>query len=210
MNHRPTYLAAALLVLAAGCGGPAHKYDAVVTGTVTIDGELATSGLVTFHPVDKGQAAIGRIHPDGSYSLRTGQGDLREVDGGTVQPGEYVVTASITAPPLEESVDRSGPPIPGPSLIAAKYATKETSNIRHTVKPGSQVIVLELERAEVLPSADETGEKDEGSPADDKAGAADDIAQDSTTETISPSTVPASAPANSSNGTDPAEEDSRP
>ena len=46
-----------MLALAIGCGGPANEYDAVVTGTVTIDGELANSGLVTFHPVDDGKVS---------------------------------------------------------------------------------------------------------------------------------------------------------
>ena len=52
-----------MLSLIVGCGGPANKYDAVVTGTVTIDGELANSGIVTFHPVDDGK---GRDRPHSS------------------------------------------------------------------------------------------------------------------------------------------------
>ncbi len=81
--------------------------------------------------------AIGRIYPDGSYSLRTGQGDLREEDGGTVVPGEYIVTVSITGPPVE-SGRHPGAPRSGPSLMAAKYATKETSDLKRTVKAGSK------------------------------------------------------------------------
>jgi hypothetical protein len=155
MNRNVTYLALVLLV-AAGCGGAANKYDAVVTGTVTVDGELAKSGIVTFHPVDEGNVAIGRIHPDGSYSLRTGQGDLQQVDGGTVEPGEYIVTVSVTAPPTAGArVGEGGPPIPGPSLVAAKYSSKDSSDLRRTVKAGPQVMILELEAAEIVPPADE-------------------------------------------------------
>lgn len=165
----------AMLVLAVGCGGPANEYDAVVTGTVTIDGELANSGMVTFHPVDDGKVTIGRIHPNGSFSLRTGQGDLREVDGGTVVPGEYIVTVSITGPgaPAPGAVE-GAPPMPGPSLVAAKYASKDTSDLKHTVKPGSQVIVLELERAEVVPAEEiaEEATDAEGEVADDTAATA--------------------------------------
>lgn len=154
MKHIFTYAALALFV-AAGCGGPANKYDSVVTGTVTIDGELANSGTVTFHPTNGGKMAIGRIHPDGSFSLRTGQGDLRKVDGGTVEPGEYIVTVSINGPPVEGSqVIEGAPPIPGPSLVAAKYASQATSDLKRTVKEGSQVIILELERAEMAPPAE--------------------------------------------------------
>jgi hypothetical protein len=165
----------ATLALVSGCGGPANEYDAVVTGTVTIDGELANSGLVTFHPVDDGKVTIGRIHPNGSFSLRTGQGDLREVDGGTVVPGEYIVTVSITGPgaPPPGAVE-GAPPTPGPSLVAAKYASKETSDLKHTIKPGSQVIVLELERAEVFPAEETTEEEaDAAGEAADESAASD-------------------------------------
>lgn len=153
-----TYAAAAMIV-ATGCGGPAYEYDAVVTGTVTIDGELANAGTVTFHPANGGMVAIGRIHPDGSYSLRTGQGNLREEDGGTVVPGEYIVTVSITGPPVESvQVIPGAPPIPGPSLVAAKYAAKDTSDLKYTVQAGSQIIILELERAESPPPAEDSPE----------------------------------------------------
>ena len=164
MNRITSYVALTLVV-AAGCGGPAHEYDAVVTGTVTIDGELAKSGIVTFHPIKDGNMAIGRIHSDGSYSLRTGQGDLREVDGGTVAAGEYIVTISITGPPVEGArVAEGGPSIPGPSLVAAKYATKQTSDLKRTVKAGSQVINLELERAAPRPPAEQTPEGSASEP----------------------------------------------
>lgn len=146
---RNTIGAVAALVLFVGCDGPANEYEAIVTGTVTVDGELANSGIVTFHPVDDGKVAIGRIHPNGSFSLRTGQGDLTDADGGTVVPGEYIVTVSITGPEgLAPGAVEGSPPRPGPSLVAAKYATKETSDLQQTVVAGKQVIVLELEPAE--------------------------------------------------------------
>ena len=180
-----TYAAAAMIV-ATGCGGPTYKYDAVVTGTVTIDGELANGGTVTFHPDDGGKVAIGRIHPDGSYSLRTGQGDLREVDGGTVVPGEYVVTVSINGPPLESAqVIPGAPPVPGPSLVAAKYADKDTSDLKQTVQAGSQIIILELERAESPPPAEDppeaaAGESSEAEPAAEPAETAPAVVEPAT------------------------------
>jgi hypothetical protein len=157
--------AALAAVIVAGCNASTNKYDAVVTGTVTIDGELANNGTVTFHPMNGGKVAVGRIHPDGSYSLRTGQGDLNEVDGGTVVPGEYIVTVNVNGPAVENArVGEGGPLIPGPSLVAAKYATKETSELKRTVKSGSQVFVLELEKAEPL-----TEELAESAEATDRA-----------------------------------------
>jgi hypothetical protein len=151
-------------IVAVGCGGPAYEYDSVVTGTVTVDGELAKTGTVTFHPVEQGRPAMGRVHSDGSYSLRTGQGDLSQVDGGTIASGEYLVTARIVGPsPEGAATAEGGPPKPGPSLIAAKYRDKETTDLRYTVKPGEQVIVLNLERPE--PAAEVTTDE----PADDSA-----------------------------------------
>ena len=138
------------LPMASGCGGPAHTYDATVTGTVTIEGELAKSGTVTFQPVAKeGKIAVGRIYPDGSFSMRTGQGDLRESDGGTVVPGDYIVTVSINAPPRADVVvGEGGPPVAGPSLIDPKYGQRETSDLRCTVKAGENVLTFELKRAD--------------------------------------------------------------
>ena len=145
---------AALVVVAAmtavlgGCNGPAYEYDSVVTGTVTVDGELAKSGTLIFHPVDGGPTAIGRIYPDGSYSLRTGQGDMKQSDGGTVKSGDYVITAVITGPPEEQAViGQGGPPVAGPMLIAEKYTSVESSDLKRTVKPGENIFVFDLEQA---------------------------------------------------------------
>jgi hypothetical protein len=207
-----SYTALAFIV-AAGCGGPANKYDAVVTGTVTVDGELAKSGIVTFHPMADGKAAIGRIHPDGSYSLRTGQGDLREVDGGTVVPGEYIVTVSITGPRVENAEVSSGaPPISGPSLVAAKYASKETSDLKRTVMAGSQVIILDLERADTVPTAEVPPESAaaEREAATDASGADGNSATDEPAQPPSAETAPEAAPATNESGAKPSAEDSTP
>ena len=63
-----------IIALLSGCGGP----DSTVQGTVTIDGELAHRGIVTFHPVDGGPTAYGSIGENGEYSLRVGRGDLND------------------------------------------------------------------------------------------------------------------------------------
>jgi hypothetical protein len=186
----------ATLLIVVGCGGPAYEYDSIVTGTVTVDGELATAGTVTFHPVKDGIPAVGRIHPDGSYSLRTGQGNLRESDGGTVIPGEYLVTVSVTAPPVDGAViGEGGPPIPGPSLISRRYAQKETTDLRLTVKAGPQVIVLNLDPAEPAPppvqeTADATSTLD--SEGDDQSNdvdtSAESVVDEASEEQVGPST----------------------
>ena len=145
-----------------GCGGPSARYDATVEGTVTVDGQLASRGRVMFHPVKEGPPAYGSIFPNGTYSLRVGQGDLEEVDGGKLPSGDYLVTVVVNMPSIQdETVGAGGPPKPGAQLMAAKYADKSTTDLRRTVKPGRNVFPLELEGAAV--------EAKSATPADEEA-----------------------------------------
>ena len=186
---------AALLPIALGCSHT-PKYDSVVTGTVTVDGELAPGGIVTFHPADGGPVAIGNIHENGTYALRTGQGNLDDADGGTVRSGEYIVTVAVYLPTAadptnsEESPEirepdpeelygvkarraAGGPPAAGPQIAAAKYRSKDTSDLKRSVQKGLNVFVLELERAvpEEEVAEDDTG--DEPPTAEPAAGTDD-------------------------------------
>jgi hypothetical protein len=137
-------------LLPAGCYRPTTKYNATVSGTVTVDGELAPRGTVTFHPIDGGPVSIGHINSGGSYSLRTGQGNLDKTDGGTIKSGEYIATAFVNLAPAEEDhVNSGGPPIPGANIADVKYRSKKTSSLRYRVKPGRNVIVLNLDREPV-------------------------------------------------------------
>ena len=134
----------------AGCSGPPKKYDATASGTVTVDGELAPGGTVTFHPTEGGPASIGHINPGGSYSLRTGQGNLKETDGGTIKSGDYIVTTFVNLKLTEEARNHpGGPPTPGANIADVKYRSKETSPLRHRVEPGRNVIILNLDRQPV-------------------------------------------------------------
>jgi hypothetical protein len=141
----------AVLAAPLGCGGPSASYDSTVQGTVIVDGELAGRGRVMFHPVDDGPPAYGNIFDNGTYSLRVGQGDLDDVDGGKLKSGEYIVTIVVNMPSAHSAtVGDGGPPTPGARLTAAKYADKGTTDLRATVKPGPNVIPFELEGAEVV------------------------------------------------------------
>ena len=141
----------AVLAAPLGCGGPSASYDSTVQGTVIVDGELAGRGRVMFHPVDDGPPAYGNIFDNGTYSLRVGQGDLDDVDGGKLKSGEYIVTVVVNMPSAHSAtVGDGGPPTPGARLTAAKYADKGTTDLRATVKPGPNVIPFELEGAEVM------------------------------------------------------------
>jgi hypothetical protein len=179
----------------AGCGGPANKYDAVVTGTVTIDGELAPSGTVTFHPVAKdGKIATGRIYPDGSFSLRTGQGDLRDSDGGTVVPGEYIVTIMVAVPPPAPTSVVGGPPVSGPLLIDKRYVSRDTTDLRATISEGDNIVHFDLERAAPAETATEAAEPADAGQLDTSnitdSGQEDSAEQNEEPATANPSTMP--------------------
>jgi hypothetical protein len=155
---RRSYLSTFMLAAfaCAGCGRSARDFDASVQGTVTVDGELAHGGSVTFFPVEKGPTAVGNIAADGSYSLRVGQGNARNVDRSAIPSGDYVVTAVITGPSEEnKSAQEGGPPLAGPRLVADKYASRETSDLKFTIKVGANVIVLNLEGPSANPPKDE-------------------------------------------------------
>jgi hypothetical protein len=201
VTHR-SYLSvlAAISCLAwTGCNRAANTFDATVQGAVTIDGELAPRGTVTFHPIKNGTPSSGPIHEDGSYSIRTGQGDLSNPDGGTIRSGDYVVTVAVTAPPSEtEVVAEGGPPSVGARLMADKYAMKETSDLKVKVKAGPNIIDLKLDGPWANPpkeEAEEEGDQDaeEGEAKADKAGAADGDASDS--DARAGEEVPTDAPA---------------
>ncbi|QDT73881.1 hypothetical protein [Lacipirellula limnantheis] len=148
---------AALTSVAAvlGCGGANAKYDANVQGTVTIDGELAPGGSVTFTPVENGPTGVGTIAADGSYSLRIGQGDVGSPDSSVIPAGEYVVTAMITGPSPKDATSSGGPPPAGPKLIADKYGSRATSDLKFEVKKGPNIIVLKLDGPWANPPAEE-------------------------------------------------------
>lgn len=128
--------AATLCLLATGCSSD----GGTVTGPVTLDGNPLTLGVVTFHPVAGGPAAIGAVRKDGTYEVAVG-GQMQ------LPPGEYVVTVDAAEPTTSEAIEVKGPPRPplSPKRITPdKYADKDTTDLRVTVKAGSNKIPLEL------------------------------------------------------------------
>lgn len=172
---------ASICLLAVGCGAPAQR-DATVTGTVLIDGQLAENGTVTFHPVAGGPSASGGIRDDGSYSIRTGQGDLSTGDSGSLNSGEYKVTIVVRAPSSETN-NNGAPPPAGPPLTASKYASQATTDLKRTVKPGENLFVFELDGVDTQQASED--EADDAQPVED-ADAESDAADDSTAEPTPP------------------------
>ncbi len=119
---------ALMLVAIAGCGAP---YASSVSGLVTVDGApITTGGTVTFHPPGDGAVAYGVIDASGRYTVNTGA-------TAGMTPGEYLVTVVSTGPsPAEE--------VPGPLLTPNKYGTKQTTDLKATIKNGANDIPLNL------------------------------------------------------------------
>lgn len=120
-------LLTALSVLT-GCGsGDDGPKLTNVTGTVTIDGEPATSGTVAFAPVDGlGNTATGTVDSDGQFEMST----HRPGDG--VAPGKYKVGISIVDTPAHGDADGT--------LHAATYRTPEKY-----MNPELSGLVVEIE-----------------------------------------------------------------
>ena len=164
--------------LAAGClmlvslGGLAScesgkKPDATVQGTLTLNGELSPTGSVVFHPADKNApVAYGTVRRDGTFALRIGQGNQRDLDNSKIYPGLYVATVAIRGPSTpDEKLGEGAPPKPGARLSAAKYSSRENSGLEYTVKAGRNVINIEVEAA----TEEEIAAEEEGADATDAA-----------------------------------------
>jgi len=177
-------LCAAPLVGVAGCDSQANR-SAIVQGAVTVDGELAKSGSIVFHPVSEdAPTAYGSIRSDGTYSLRVGQGNQQDPDKSKIIPGEYVATVMIRGPSIpNEELGPGAPPKGGPRLSAGKYSNKETSGLSYSIKPGLNVInipveaVSEEELLEKTP-AEHTEAAESGEPAEEKESAAEPAGSD--------------------------------
>ncbi len=125
-------LAASVLATCIGCS----KYDARVSGSVTLDGKVLDRGMVAYYPKDGGTVAYGVIENDGSYYLMTGR------DTG-LPPGDYDVTVVANEQPERQPGD-SGPPPPGKRLTAQYVSDRSTTDLHYTVQPGRNDIDLEL------------------------------------------------------------------
>lgn len=172
-QYRIPLYGAACSALLLGCHGQDAAFNANVQGTVTIDGELAPGGTVTFIPVDDGPTGVGVIASDGSYSVRIGQGQPGNPDGSLIPAGKYIVTAMIVGT-TQSDPERSaiGPPPAGPRLIADKYNVRETTDLACDVKEGPNVIVLKLDGPWANSPAAE-GESDDAESAEEEAASSD-------------------------------------
>ena len=125
----------AVVVLCVGCGGPPQ---AVVRGTVTLDGKPLAAGLVILEA--DGRSYSGPIGPDGRYELRNrGKAALAPgTYGVAVLPPEPEVVADpkTTALRAVNPVDQR--------LYPQRYRSAATSGISRTVAAGESTFDVEL------------------------------------------------------------------
>lgn len=120
-------------VLLSGCGGKTYP----VKGQVVFEGgvpakELA-GYLIMFQSEDQKEGANGLIRPDGSFTVGTfneGDGSLR---------GKQRV--AITPPAPDIHAPRQ------PSLIPDRYGSFDTSKLDVEIKPETNRLTIEVERA---------------------------------------------------------------
>lgn len=128
-------LAACLsLLIASGCYRNSTPITGV-TGTVSINGEPLTQGVVGFMTED-GFGSSTRVNPDGTYLMRSHLGK-------GIPHGVYMVTVS----PSEEMLE--GPDSPQKRELLSKYPEKyqqfETTPLRCEVREESVQFEIQLE-----------------------------------------------------------------
>lgn len=129
-------LTAAAALTAAGCGSSGPEM-ARVSGTVTHNGKLVPKGTVSFVATQAGgRNATGELDANGSYRLQT-----EETNDGVLL-GDYKVAIYSHA---EEILDYTPKvPIKVERLIPEKYENPDTSDLKRTVKSGSNTFDFEL------------------------------------------------------------------
>ena len=127
-----------LVAIAAALSGCSRGYNANVNGSVLLEGEPVTSGVVTFHAVQGGPLSLGTLDNAGRYDIFTGRDD-------GLPSGDYVVTVNSV----------KGAPSPGMTpaqmealrITPARYSNRDSSELRFTVEPGSNIYNIALTRS---------------------------------------------------------------
>jgi hypothetical protein len=116
-------------ILAGGCKGKNSEKFVSVEGRVLVDGKPLSTGFIGFMPDESRgtthpEYSLCEISPDGKFKLVTN-------DRSGVRLGWYKVVVWASSQPLPQrtTFDSNGQPIPIPWLVAAKYTTKETTDL---------------------------------------------------------------------------------
>lgn len=127
-------VAASLLPLACGKTGPQM---ARVTGKVTYEGKPVPKGTITFvATAPDGRNAVGTLDANGTYRLQT------EQPGDGALLGDYKVTISAHDEPVLDYIPAK--PVAPKLLAPAKYESPTSSDLKATVRAGSNSIDFDL------------------------------------------------------------------
>lgn len=130
LSRLPFLAALSALVVLSACGrSPTPVYP--VQGKVTYNGEVLTTGSVSFIPVAGGPPAEGHIQPDGSYILTT----FKKGDGAV--PGEHQVMVS--------AYQDNGPNANSTPLIPPKFSSGKSGVSGFVKEEKSNTVDLALE-----------------------------------------------------------------
>jgi len=128
---RPLAFALAAALRLAGCGSTdAARANLVpTTGHVSLNGKPASGAILVFHPADNAKANLpprARVGSDGRFTVQTSE----VADG--LPEGDYTVTIDWRTGGDEETATG------GSSLIASKYARRETTDVKVTVRASAE------------------------------------------------------------------------
>jgi len=125
------WLSGFLILFPLGCGSRRPE-TAPVSGTVTLDGQPVTDGIIRFFP-EKGAPATGKIGSDGRYTLST----FDQGDGAVL--GSHRITITRRAPGGQPSSAGGAPGEPAPGLpsgqplLPARYSQPQTTPLETEV-----------------------------------------------------------------------------
>jgi hypothetical protein len=129
LRHR--YLAALVLVLAAGCAGRGTDRATALAGKVSYRGKAVGTGTIVFVPDGSrgtnGPPLCAAIQPDGGYKVTAG--------ASAVPAGWYRVTIAAVAVPPAGPGQAFGVPY---SLLPDRYRDPELSGLVCEVKAGRE------------------------------------------------------------------------
>ena len=134
------WLAAAVMLVSAGCGRPGAAPTAPAGGTLTATGAPLVGVNVTFTPAD-GRSATGITDAEGRFTLST----FATEDGAV--PGRHRVTLSVSTAdvPMPGTPEAAGYK-PQPAPFAKKYGGLDSTDLEVDIHAaGDRVIVLDVE-----------------------------------------------------------------
>jgi hypothetical protein len=127
-------LVVALSILSAGCSSKTDQKETVVTGKVTLDGEVLTMGAVVFESVDGSASGQGEIGADGTYRVPSAPLGKVRAAVRTSTHAQYAADRKIGGKTVTMG-GREGKYVPVPK----RYESTKTSGLEYDLTPGATI-----------------------------------------------------------------------